>query len=109
MQDAEVRTGSLGFGNKGAVLVRLRAHDEPLCAICAHLASGEVPGDDMRRVADFVNVTTNGQFDGANNAGAAGDASSAVSKYRCGAPTRWLVGWPCVCYGHRGAGEAGLT
>jgi hypothetical protein len=62
LQAAEVRTGNLGFGNKGAVMVRLRVLDEPIAVVCAHLASGEQLGDGARRIADFSSILLNGRF-----------------------------------------------
>lgn len=64
MQDADVRTGKMGFGNKGAVMVRMRVFDEPLAAVCAHLASGETPADALKRQADFMQICRTGAFGG---------------------------------------------
>ena len=85
LQDAEVKTGNLGFGNKGAVLVRLRVYDEPLTVICAHLASGEHSGDDARRLADFGNVLAHGRFGNAAQERSARDTgvSHADERVRC--------------------------
>eukprot|EP00892_Ulva_mutabilis_P005822 jgi/Ulvmu1/3611/UM017_0023.1 len=68
-QDSEVRTGKMGFGNKGAVLVRLRVFDEPVAAVCAHLASGETPADALKRQADFIQICRSGTFGNAANEG----------------------------------------
>jgi hypothetical protein len=67
------------------VQVRLRVHDEPVAAVCAHLASGEAPGDDLRRVSDFLTVTQNGRFGGGAAAAAAAAMGSSVAdqRYRC--------------------------
>ena len=83
-QDTEVKTGSLGFGNKGAVAVRLRVYDEPLCVACSHLASGDAAGDDLKRVADFVSIWRGGAF-APPPRGEAPAAAVATSGYRCAA------------------------
>ena len=62
MQAGEVRTGTMGFGNKGAVMVRLRIFDEPLCCVCAHMASGESAADAVKRQADFLHICRTGTF-----------------------------------------------
>jgi hypothetical protein len=61
-QAAEVRTGNLGFGNKGAVTVRFRLYDEPMCIVCAHLASGQAPGDELRRRCDILQIAEQSRF-----------------------------------------------
>lgn len=67
-----MRTGKMGFGNKGAVMVRMRVFDEPLAAVCAHLASGEAPADALKRQADFMQICRTGTF------GAAGDEGQTI-------------------------------
>jgi hypothetical protein len=52
----------MGFGNKGAVMVRMRVFDEPLCCICAHIASGETPADALKRQADFMHICKTANF-----------------------------------------------
>lgn len=69
LQDSEVRTGKMGFGNKGAVMVRMRVFDEPVAAVCAHLASGEAPADALKRQADFMQICRTGAFGGAAEEG----------------------------------------
>lgn len=34
----------------------MRVHDAPLCVVCAHLASGDAPGDELKRNADAAEV-----------------------------------------------------
>lgn len=46
----------------GAVAVRLRAYDSGLCFICAHLASGEAEGDELKRNYDYSEIVRRGQF-----------------------------------------------
>jgi hypothetical protein len=79
LQAAEVRTGNLGFGNKGAVMVRLRVHDEPIAVVCAHLASGEQLGDGTRRIADFSSILLNGRFP----EGAEEGSPEVEARFRC--------------------------
>lgn len=62
----------MGFGNKGAVMVRMRVFDEPLAAVCAHLASGDAPADALKRQADFMQICRTGTF------GAAGDEGQTI-------------------------------
>jgi hypothetical protein len=52
----------MGFGNKGAVMVRLRIYDEPLCCLCCHIASGESPADALKRQADFLHICRTATF-----------------------------------------------
>jgi hypothetical protein len=52
----------MGFGNKGAVMVRLRIYDEPLCCVCCHIASGESPADALKRQADFLHICRTASF-----------------------------------------------
>lgn len=40
VQKDSVKTGIGGFGNKGAVVLRVRIFETSLCFICAHLAAG---------------------------------------------------------------------
>lgn len=75
MQAAEVRTGAMGFGNKGAVMVRMRVYGEPICCLCMHLASGETPADALRRQADFLHICRTGTFSDAPADGAPGHVS----------------------------------
>lgn len=46
----------------GAVAVRLRVYDSGLCFICAHLASGEAEGDELKRNYDYSEIVRRGQF-----------------------------------------------
>lgn len=64
-----MRTGKMGFGNKGAVMVRMRVFDEPMAAMCAHLASGEGPADALKRQADFMQICRTGAFGAAADDG----------------------------------------
>jgi hypothetical protein len=73
VQAGEVRTGTMGFGNKGAVMVRMRVFGEPICCVCMHLASGETPADALRRQADFMQICRTGAF--ADSDAAAGGAT----------------------------------
>eukprot|EP00877_Chromochloris_zofingiensis_P012786 jgi/Chrzof1/7761/Cz02g35230.t1 len=50
-------TGFGGYlGNKGAVSIRLRVFDAPLCLVCSHLASGDQDGDELKRNADVMEI-----------------------------------------------------
>lgn len=42
--------------------VRLRVYDSGLCFICAHLASGEAEGDELKRNYDYSEIVRRGQF-----------------------------------------------
>ncbi|KAI8476894.1 MAG: hypothetical protein J3K34DRAFT_516160 [Monoraphidium minutum] len=57
VQTASAATGWGGYvGNKGAVAARFRVHDAPFCVVCAHLASGDAEGDELRRNADAADI-----------------------------------------------------
>jgi hypothetical protein len=43
-------------GAAGAVAVRLRIYDSPLCVVCSHLASGDQEGDELKRNADYAEI-----------------------------------------------------
>lgn len=63
VQSLSVPTGVLGlFGNKGAVAVRLRIAETGLVIVCAHLSSGDKPGDDAKRNADYATIVERGVF-----------------------------------------------
>ena len=42
--------------------MRLRVYDSGLCFICAHLASGENEGDELKRNYDYSEIVRRGQF-----------------------------------------------
>ncbi len=46
----------------GAVAVRLRVYDSPLCVVCSHLASGDQEGDELKRNADYADILKRCQF-----------------------------------------------
>ena len=46
----------------GAVAARLRVYDSSICFICAHLASGENEGDELKRNYDYSEIVRRGQF-----------------------------------------------
>ncbi|MEW5306934.1 MAG: hypothetical protein WDW36_009363 [Sanguina aurantia] len=57
VQVAYVATGFGGYlGNKGAVAVRLRVYDSPLCFVNCHLSSGDQEGDAAKRHADVAEI-----------------------------------------------------
>lgn len=63
VQALSVPTGVLGlFGNKGAVAVRLRLDETGLALVCSHLSSGDKPGDDGKRNADYATIIERGVF-----------------------------------------------
>jgi len=50
-----VRTGMGGqFGNKGAVIIRVRIFETSLCFICAHLSAGH--SKNKERLDDFQQI-----------------------------------------------------
>ena len=46
----------------GAVAARLRVYDSGICFVCAHLASGENEGDELKRNYDYSEIVRRGQF-----------------------------------------------
>ena len=46
----------------GAVAARLRLYDSGICFVCAHLASGENEGDELKRNYDYSEIVRRGQF-----------------------------------------------
>jgi hypothetical protein len=57
IQATSAATGWGGYlGNKGAVAVRLRMYDAPLCVVCSHLPSGDAKGDEQRRNSDVADI-----------------------------------------------------
>ena len=61
----------------GAVAVRLRIYDSPLCVVCSHLASGDQEGDELKRNADYAEVCKRCVFPTDEELAAAGAASEA--------------------------------
>ncbi|KAL3153090.1 Heat shock 70 kDa protein A [Trebouxia sp. C0009 RCD-2024] len=63
VQVTSVGTGMMGYlGNKGAVAARLRVYDSGICFVCAHMASGENEGDELKRNYDYSEIVRRGQF-----------------------------------------------
>lgn len=55
VQKDSVKTGMGGqFGNKGAVILRIRIFETSLCFVCAHLTAGF--SKSKERVDDFIQI-----------------------------------------------------
>ncbi|KAK3160548.1 hypothetical protein QOZ80_1BG0061060 [Eleusine coracana subsp. coracana] len=58
-----VGVGAMGYiGNKGAVSVSMSVYQTMFCFVCAHLASGEKPGDVHKRNADVQEIHRRTRF-----------------------------------------------
>ncbi|KAL6627305.1 hypothetical protein ACP70R_031031 [Stipagrostis hirtigluma subsp. patula] len=58
-----VGVGAMGYiGNKGAVSVSMSIYQTMFCFVCAHLASGEKPGDVHKRNADVQEIHRRTRF-----------------------------------------------